>query len=434
MIPASQRYWLKNARVPRGLLEHSATVICTPENLALVDLQITEGQISNLSPAGAADTTDQVVVDLRQGQLWPCFVDLHTHLDKGHIWPRTPNPDGTFPSALDAVEEDRRRSWNADDVYQRMSFGLKCSYAHGTQAIRTHIDAFGEQAEISLGVFKALQSEWRDRLFLQAVCLVPLDYFLTPAGEILADQMADVGGILGGVAYTNPDLDAQLDRVFQLAQERELSLDFHVDESTNPDDQCLRAVAKAALRHGFSGQIVCGHCCSLSVQSPEAISTTLDLVKEADIGIVSLPLCNLYLQDRYSERTPRLRGVTLLHELKQRGIPVAIASDNCRDPFHSFGDHDGLEVFAMSVKIAYLDQPYDNWPCAITATPAKLMGLPQLGRIGIGRPADLILFKARNFSELLSRPQSDRIVLRQGLQIDTTLPDYAELDALGLDP
>lgn len=42
----------------------------------------------------------------------------------------------------------------------------------------------------------------------------------------------------------------------------------------------------------------------------------------------------------------------------------------------------------------------------------------------------LILFKARNFSELLSRSQRDRIVLRQGIEIDTTLPDYRELDDL----
>lgn len=58
------------------------------------------------------------------------------------------------------------------------------------------------------------------------------------------------------------------------------------------------------------------------------------------------------------------------------------------------------------------------------------MGLPTVGRIGIGQSADLILFKARSFSELFARPQSDRVVLRQGQAIDTTLPDYAELDAL----
>jgi cytosine deaminase len=123
----------------------------------------------------------------------------------------------------------------------------------------------------------------------------------------------------------------------------------------------------------------------------------------------------------------------LIHELKHFGIPVAIASDNCRDPFYAFGDHDGLEVFTQSVRIAHLDAPYIDWCHTITTTPADLMGLPNVGRIRAGLPADLILFKARYFSELLSRPQSDRIVLRNGQPIDTTLPDYRELDeVLGL--
>jgi cytosine deaminase len=126
--------------------------------------------------------------------------------------------------------------------------------------------------------------------------------------------------------------------------------------------------------------------------------------------------------------TPRWRGVTLLHELKQQGVSVAIASDNCRDPFFAFGDHDALEVFNLSVRIAHLDHPYTDWANAITLTPADLMGLPQVGRIGAGLPADLVLFKARSYSELLSRSQHDRIVLRDGKSIDTALPDYAELD------
>jgi len=122
--------------------------------------------------------------------------------------------------------------------------------------------------------------------------------------------------------------------------------------------------------------------------------------------------------------------VTLLQELKQHGIPTTVANDNCRDPFYGFGDHDVLEVFTQAVRIAHLDMPYGDWPCAVTKTSADLIGLPNIGRIGVGLPADLILFKGRSFSELLSRPQCDRIVLRNGQPIDTTLPDYSELDDL----
>jgi cytosine deaminase len=58
------------------------------------------------------------------------------------------------------------------------------------------------------------------------------------------------------------------------------------------------------------------------------------------------------------------------------------------------------------------------------------MGLGSRGQLRSGAPADLVLFNARSYSELLSRPQSDRLVLRAGKAIDTTLPDYRELDHL----
>ena len=50
-------------------------------------------------------------------------------------------------------------------------------------------------------------------------------------------------------------------------------------------------------------------------------------------------------RDQQGQRTPRWRGVTLLHELRSKGIPVAMASDNTRDQFFAYGDLDMLEVF-----------------------------------------------------------------------------------------
>jgi cytosine/creatinine deaminase len=284
-------------------------------------------------------------------------------------------------------------------------------------------------------------------LILQAVSLVPLEYYQTPEGEKLADLVAEVGGALGAITPMHQQLDAQLDRAFALATERGLNLDFHTDESGDRSDISLRHIAHAVLRHKFAGQVVCGHCCSLAVQPADEAVKTLTAVKQANIGVVSLPMCNLYLQDRNQKAsqyfsdafslsdplptlTPRWRGVTLIHELKHLGVPVAVASDNCRDPFHGYGDHDVLEVFTHATRIAQFDAPYSDWCRTVTTTPANLMGLPNVGRIGVGRSADLILFKARYFSELLSRPQSDRVVLRKGKPIDTVLPDYAELDDL----
>lgn len=448
-IPDSSHYWLRNGQVPVCFLSkerqrRSRTNLRSEtgrDGLVPVDLEVCGGQVVSVrSPlvntgadTEAATETDVPAVDVQAGLIWPGFVDMHTHLDKGHIWQRSPNSDGTFGQALETVQRDSKQRWTAEDVYRRAEFGLKCSYAHGTQAIRTHLDAFDEQGDISFGVFRQLRQEWAQRIQLQAVCLVTLDYFLTPKGEKLADLMAECGGVLGGVAFTNSAIVQQIDRVFELAKERELDLDFHTDESLNSSDMALRLVAEAAVRHQFTGRITCGHCCSLSVQSDSEVQQTISAVKAAGISIVSLPMCNLYLQDRQpsgSKRTPRYRGVTILRELKAAGVKCAIASDNCRDPFHAYGDHDGLEVFTQSVKIAHLDHPIGDWPQAITRTPAEMMGLEHVGEIADGRAANLVVFKARSFNELLARGQRDRVVIRDGKQIDTTLPDYSELDEL----
>ncbi len=438
------RYWLTQAQIPSSLLVDPAPELSdwlrqasknhrSAEDLVTVDLEIAQGHIRHILPPGSAPS-DAVQMNLQLGQVWPCFVDSHTHLDKGHIWPRTPNPDGTFDSALEAVMTDAEQYNSFDDVYPRFEFGLKCSYAHGTQAIRTHIDAFGQQGEIGFEVFRQLREAWRDRLTLQAVCLVSLDYFMGPEGEKLADLVAESGGILGGVGYENPQLEQQIERVFELAGDRSLDLDFHVDESGNPADQMLPKVAQAAVQQDFSGKVTCDHCCSLAVQDDATRNDSIALVKAANIAVISLPLCNLYLQDRQPSnqprRTPRWRGITAVHELDAAGVPVAFASDNCRDPFYGFGDHDMLEVWRESVRIGHLDRPYQAWPQSVTRTPADLMRLPKVGRISVGLPANLVLFRGRGFSELLSRSQHDRIVLRQGKPIDTTLPNYEELDDL----
>ncbi|MDX2099917.1 MAG: cytosine deaminase [Leptolyngbyaceae cyanobacterium bins.59] len=432
-VPQTDPFWLQNASVPAALLIPSppAEASQTWEGLVLVDILIQNGRIAQIIPA-THQSSSEPCLDLARKQVWSCFVDLHTHLDKGHIWNRTPNPDSTFTKALEMARKDSQSYWQAEDLYRRMEFALKCSYAHGTRAIRTHLDVLPNRVEVSWEVFQTLRQEWADRITLQAVPLAGLDYFMGTEGEQVADLVAEAGGILGGVAWMNPEVAQQIDRMMDLACDRNLPLDFHVDENNDPTSITLQYIAEAALKRSFPQQIVCGHACSLAVQSPEVANLTIDRVKEAGIGIVSLPMCNLYLQDRQTGRTPRWRGVTLVHELKQKGVPVALASDNCRDPFHGFGDHDGLEVFSQSAKIAHLDQPYGDWPKAVTTTPAALMGLPHPSRLEVGAPADLVIFKARNYSELLSRPQHDRLVLRNGRAIDTTLPDYSELDDLGV--
>ena len=326
---------------------------------------------------------------------------------------------------------DRTANWSTGDVAARMDFALRCAYAHGTVAIRTHLDSRITQTKITWPVYAEMKDKWEGRIELDASPLFPIDLALDD------DHMADVtaaiaahGRTLGAVTYMHPELAAALERLFRLAMDRGWNLDFHVDESLDPGATSLRTIAETALRLRFEGRILCGHCCSLSILAPDEAAATMDLVAKAGIAVVSLPMCNLYLQDRGPASTPRRRGVTLLHELRSHGVAVALASDNTRDPFYAYGDLDPMEVFREAVRIAHLDHPVGSWPRAVTSTPADLLGSKNKGLIAVGAEADLISFPARTWTELLARPQADRVVLRNGRAISSALPDYRELDPL----
>ena len=430
MIPDTASYRLANVRLHASLTPGLAAAVDS-DGFALADITVTDGKISSIAahgkskaPADAIDLAGRIVI--------PCFVDCHTHIDKGHIWPRKPNPDGTFMGALNATGADRAARWSAEDVARRMDFSLRSAYAHGTRAVRTHLDSVPPQEEISWPVFETMRERWRGRIDLQAACLLGIEGVRDKAWfERLAKRVAAAKGVLGVVTYMVPDLEELLDQVFAQAIKHGLDLDFHADETDDLTAISLKKIAEASLWNGFEGNILVGHCCSLARQPDLEVLDTLDKVAKARLAVVSLPMCNLYLQDRRNnETTPRWRGVTLLHEMKARGIKVAVASDNTRDPFYAYGDLDMLEVYRMATRILHFDHPVGDWPKAVAATPAEVMRLDGAGTLAAGGGADFIVFKGRSWTELLSRPESDRIVVREGRAIERKLPDYAELDEL----
>ncbi len=427
-LPEAPSFALLRATVPAVCLA-DASGFEAKEGLVSADIVIADGKIDAILPAGAAPAA-LPAADIRDGMVWPTFTDMHTHIDKGHIWERRRNPDGTFMGALENVMADRQANWSADDVAARMEFSLKSAYAHGTGLLRTHLDSLPPQHEISFEVFSQMRENWAGRIELQAVALFAIDMIFEPFFDDLTALLKRHNGLIGGVTQMLPDLDARLDRMFRAAADNGLDIDLHVDETEEREGLTLGRIAEAKLRNGFEGSVTVGHCCSLARQDEETAKRTIDLVAEAGLSVVSLPMCNMYLQDRHEGRTPRWRGVTLFKELTAAGVKTAVSSDNTRDPFYAYGDLDPVEVIREAVRILQLDHPLDETARIITKTPAEILGRGERGMIAEGGPADLVLFSARRWSEFLSRPQADRIVMRNGKGIDRSLPDYRELDPL----
>jgi cytosine deaminase len=427
---------LRRARVPSVLLPPAlaATPVDPLDPAVLCDLDLEGNRLAAVEASSGrafpAGPETGRVLDVGGALVLPGLVDAHVHLDKTHTWFRAPNRSGTFAEALATLGRDKVH-WTPDDLRRRAGFALRCSWAHGTRIVRTHVDTWLPHGETSHAVMAGLREEWRGRIELQTVPLCGGDTYAGADGEAVADLALRYGAsALGGFLQMSAGLPRQIDRLMALARDRGVGLDLHVDENGNPAAECLRLVAEAVLRNEFPHPVVCGHCCSLAVQPPERQRATIALVREARIGVIALPLCNLYLQDRRGPafpRTPFWRGLTLVHDLLDAGVPVAAASDNVRDAFFAYGDYDMAEVYAQSVRLAHFDAPLADSVRLVTSTAADLVGRPESGRVVPGAPAHLVVFAARSFSELLSRPSGPRRCI-DGEEVHTPpVPDFAEL-------
>jgi cytosine deaminase len=427
---------LQRARVPAAVLPAwvadpapdpiEPSVLCdiAVDGTRIASVERSSGAAHSLRPAS------KTTVDLGGELVFPGFVDAHVHIDKAHTWDRAPNRSGRFREALDVLAKDHE-GWTRQDILRRAGFALRCAWEHGTRVLRTHVDTWLPRGEVNHAAMQELREAWGGRIVLQTVPLTGIANYCGSEGEAVADLATKYGACaLGGWSPMSQDLPRQLDRLLALARDRGVGIDLHVDENGDPREEVLRTVAEAVIRNRFGNPVVCGHCCSLAVQPPERQKSTIAFVREAGIRVVSLPLCNLYLQDRRGAefpRTPQWRGLTLIQDLMDAGVPVACASDNVRDAFHAFGDFDAAEVYIQSVRLAHLDSRLGESVGVVTTTAADIVGLGEMGRVAPGAPAQLVVFPARSFSEFLSRPGSGRRLVDGESIRDSRPPGYGEL-------
>ena len=395
--------------VPRCLIGEGASVLGIKvdfEGLCSLQVEWKHGKICSIK--GLKDDSK-----LPNEILLPRFAEPHAHLDKAFSWSRAPNYKGGYQEALVANLSDYK-SRSENQLLFSVEKSLNLALVNGIRAIRSHIDSFGENVIRDWDLLEDVRKKWRDKIFLQFVALVPLEFWQTHEGELLAQRVALNGDLLGGVIappFNKKKTIKSLLHLVQLANRLDCDIDLHIDESQSCPAAGVKLLIEVLGRIKNEISITCSHLSSMSFLREKAISTLAKEMAEKKLNVVALPLTNSWLLGRNDRATLIERPLAPIFQLQKAGVVVSVGGDNVNDAWFPFSNFDPINLMAFSMPIAHL-APWDRLGLSpFTSSSASILNLQWDGLVQKGSPADFVLLDSNSWVKALSERPKRRVVV-----------------------
>jgi cytosine deaminase len=385
-----------------------------PERDGLVDIALAGDRIAEVAASGPAPPPAAHVIDLGGRVVTPGLVEAHMHLDKALLTDRVSASAGTVEEAIRLTGE-AKRGFTVDDIRARARRVLDMAIAAGTTAMRSHVEVDPILGLTALEALLPLKAEYAAAIDLQLCAFAQEGILKSPGTEALLRRALQSGAdLVGGCPYNDTDAQKHIEIVFRLAESFGVDADFHIDFADEPEHLHVRDVVAETLRAGWQGRVAVGHLSELAAAPGYEQDDIAAAIAEAGVGVISLPLTDLYLMGRRDETNVR-RGLTPIRKLRAAGVPVALASNNIRNPFTPIGTADLAHVGFVAAVAAHLGTPEDLRAIVrmLTTEAARVIGLTEYG-LAPGCRADLVVWKCTRVEDVVATLADRACVFKGG--------------------
>ena len=395
--------------VPRCLIGNGLDIFGTSvdkEGLSPIQIEWKDGEIVAIQGLKGTPKVPEEI-------LLPRFVEPHAHLDKAFSWSRSSNLKGSYEEALAAnLREYELRS--KDEMIFRVEKCLDLALINGIRAIRSHIDSFGKEAMSDWDLLENIRIKWKEKIFLQFVALVPLDFWQGDYGELFARRVASRGDLLGGVLappFNKRETFRSLLHLVKLANSLKCDIDLHIDESQVCPADGLKLLLDVLDHVKNEISITCSHLSSMGLLGEKKISQLANKMARHKLKVVALPLTNSWLLGRKDRTTITKRPLAPISQLQKAGVVVSVGGDNVNDSWFPLSNFDPINLMSFSLPIAHLT-PWDRLGLSpFTSSAAEELSLEWDGLFQKGSPADFILLDSNSWVKVLSERPKRRVVI-----------------------
>lgn len=383
-----------------------------PDRSGFWQIGITEGVITEIAPA--ISQLAKTTIDAGERLVISGLVDAHIHLDKALLLQRQPARLGTFAEALRETLQ-LKQNFTVLDIQTRARQVIETAIALGITAMRSHVEVDTTVNLLGIEALLPLQQEYAWGITLQLAIFAQEGITNQPGSEKLLRQAMQMGGnVIGSAPYVDSDPKQNVRVIFDIAQEFNCDVDFHLDFLDDDQPLLLPFVIEETVERGWQGRVCLGHMTKLAGLSLDALASVAADLQSAKISILALPASDLYMMARQDTHNVR-RGVAPIHLLAEWGVNVGVATNNVQNLFTPFGDGDILKICTLLAQVLQMGTEASHQLCLEMATSkaAQAIGITNYG-VAVGKQADLVILDAASVSEAIAAAPMGRTVIKGG--------------------
>lgn len=392
-----------------------------------VDIACRDGMIAEVAPKILAEAEE--IIDAEGFLVIPPFVDGHFHVDCAllHGNPYV-NQSGELYEGIDHWLKIKE-TLTVDDVKLRARSVCAWAIANGTLHIRAQTDICDPKLRAVQALIE-LRDEIKPYLDLQVVAFPQDGYLRDPNAVSLMKRAIDMGvDVVGGIPdyeLTVPLGHESIRQLCEIAVERGLLVDMHIDQTPDPQSRQVEAITAEIIRLGLGSRGSASHCPSMANFHDYYASKLVAQMAQANMNVVVQPMT-----------AATCWGVmTRINQLYDAGVNVAFGQDSVSDPWYPLGKCEMLDIAHMAIVYGRVlnEKKKHKVFDSITYGGARALNLEGYG-IAKGKNANLVVLQARSPMEAIRiRParlaviRRGRVIARQEKQVSRITLDQRRYD------
>ncbi|BCU71600.1 amidohydrolase family protein [Stygiolobus caldivivus] len=397
------------------------------ENGEKINIIIDEGSgiINKVVKGDYNDNHDDNVLDLGGRFISPGLVDSHAHIDSNFLLDVCKEVDTPkFTEALRSLIECKE-NLTEDEIYRLAKKSMDYYIMHGTLFIRSHVMIDGRKWRERVKSLIRLREEFKDKVYLQIIGFVQsYDYFDTDQEErVIKSIEMGIDGI-GGQPHLQPSREDgiyMIKRLFDIAEQYNMILDFHADYADEPDLKFSEVVVSEAIKRKLYGKVSLSHLIAMHSYYEDYAHRLMRWIKNADINIIISPITEMQGSGAH-ENYPKRRGIPRVRDLLEEKINVSLGHDDIQNHLNPIGDGDLLKAsFALMIgDYMFFTRYFKQILQMMTYNGAKSLRIENYG-LEEGKKANLVIFNTKNLKDTLIQIPSERMVIANGKVIFNSL-------------